>query len=96
MKTSTKRIIIAIAMLQLIAIIGFLALPKVVEAIPTTYKDVLAERSVLAAEVMELVSTPYPTISAPLSGAAWPRLSFLYYPQQHQPLLPNPLPPPPR
>ena len=70
MKTSTKRIIIAIAMLQLIAIIGFLALPKVVEAIPTTYKDVLAERSVLAAEVMELVSTPYPTISAPLSGAS--------------------------
>lgn len=65
MKTSTKRIIIAVAVLQLLAIIGFLALPKVVEAIPTTYKDVIAERSSFAAEVMEMVSTPYPTISAP-------------------------------
>ena len=49
----------------MLAVIGFLALPKVVEAIPTTYKDVIAERSSLAAELMEMVSTPYPTISAP-------------------------------
>lgn len=65
MKTSTKRIIIAVAVVQMLAIIGFLALPKVVEAIPTTYKDVIAERSSLAAEIMDMVSTPYPTISAP-------------------------------
>ncbi|MCL4869209.1 MAG: C39 family peptidase [Anaerolineae bacterium] len=64
MRTSTKRLIVILVVLQILAVIGILALPKVVEAIPSTYKDVLAERSALAAEVMELVTTPYPTISA--------------------------------
>ncbi|MBK9051500.1 MAG: C39 family peptidase [Chloroflexi bacterium] len=65
MKASTKRLIIAVACLQILAIIGFLALPRVVEAIPGNFKDVIAERSSLAAEVMDMVTTPYPTISAP-------------------------------
>lgn len=65
MKASTKRLIIAVACLQILAIIGFLALPRVVEAIPSNFKEVLAEQSSLAAEVMDMVTTPYPTISAP-------------------------------
>lgn len=64
MKTSTKRIIIAVAIIQILLVIGVLALPKVVEAIPSNYKDVIAERSDFAADLMDMVSTPYPTIAA--------------------------------
>lgn len=64
MKTSTKRIIIVVAVVQLLAVIGILALPKVVEAIPSTYKDRLAEQSPFFDEFIGLVTTPYPTIAA--------------------------------
>ncbi len=65
MTPNTRRIIIVVAAIQIVAAAILLAMPRIVQAIPVPYREALAERSRLAADVMELVTTPYPTLAAP-------------------------------
>lgn len=65
MTNQTRRIIIIVALIQVIVAAGLLTMPRIVQAIPVPYREALAERSQLAADVMELVTTPYPTLAAP-------------------------------
>jgi hypothetical protein len=53
MSKRTKRIILALALLQILAIIIIFALPKVVMAIPGRYRVALAERSPVISQVTE-------------------------------------------
>ncbi len=53
MKRSTKNIVIMLVILQLIVIIGLLALPTVVQAIPGRYRVALSERNPLLSDITE-------------------------------------------
>ena len=73
MSRKTKQLILIIAAVQLMIIIGLLALPKVVIAIPGRYRVALAEKSPLLSQVAEnLIEqvAPVATVPAPstLSG----------------------------
>jgi len=58
MSQRTRGLILAIAFIQLAAILGLLALPNLVRAIPGHYRVRLAEMPI-AQDVLELVTTPY-------------------------------------
>lgn len=53
MKKRTKNIIISLVLLQLIIIVGLLALPTVVQAIPGRYRVALSERNLFLSNITE-------------------------------------------
>src|SRR5690606_21758963 len=67
MSTKSKRIILFVALVQLLVAVLFLALPPVVRALPGAYY-IRLQHHPLTAGVMELLTTPIPTaLPAPLA-----------------------------
>ncbi len=80
MSRRTKRIILVIAFGQIVLIVGLLALPKVVMAIPGRYRVALSERSPFLSNIYEgLINEVVPmstALPAPASGSDRPRITI--------------------
>ncbi len=77
MSRRTKQLILILAAVQLIIIIGLLALPEVAIAIPGRYRAALAERSPFLSEITEnLIEqvAPFATVPAPSLSSEPPRI----------------------
>jgi len=53
MKSRTKRIILLVAIVQVLLILGLVALPQVVLAIPGRYRVALSERNPFLSQIAE-------------------------------------------
>ncbi len=80
MKKRTKNIILLVAIVQIILIVGFLALPTVVQAIPGRYRVALQERSPflsgITEGVIEQVAPVATALPAPNQAASAPKIDI--------------------
>lgn len=80
MSKSTKNLILALAIVQIVLIVGLLALPAVVQAIPGRYRVALSERNPFLSEITEGVIdrvAPVATaLPAPEAGNTAPQIDI--------------------
>lgn len=80
MSSRTKRIILIIAILQIVLILGLLLLPSVVLAIPGRYRVALAERNAFLSQltegIIDQVSPVGEALPAPAISAEQPRVTI--------------------
>lgn len=89
MSDRAKRVVIAVAIVQILLIVALVALPKVVLAIPGRYRVALSERSPFLGEITEgLIDQVAPVaavLPAPESSAQQPRITIPAVSPQEEP-----------